>query len=473
MHAVDENNVVVQVQIPQNAAVGDEFLQTLSNGVTVSVTVPPGAQEGDIVDIVVPLPNADVGAEDKSAVDDLNSMNTLPFCTTFTITRVLSAFCLAVCLGIVATVVHVLSIQTSSVALFALTVIIGAIMPPMLWMIWYSEGIGGHSIDRCQIAIVFFTNTGLIGFWILIASFVLRDLFGAISSSGNQVHPYHQSQDQCCFPYLEKGSQKNLSGVVYNGNFVVNETTNKLVVDESKYKPVCVCPLSALDLILWSALPEEILKYLSILFFSYRSYIADPEAMMSISLASGAGFALIENILYVVSGATNPVITLIRIVFPFPLHVLCQMINGVHLAKRKFVYRETGLQCDCKCTGKLPWWYIIWWPFVFHAIHNGSSELIGNSTSPGMAFLYSVVIVSNLVIGYAYLRYKYIQLSHIPRVDVKKLQLLGWLPRGFCCRLPCWQQAEKKLERRLTSIYKMDRQAKSRPAEGIQLVQQI
>ena len=95
-------------------------------------------------------------------------------------------------------------------------------------------------------------------------------------------------------------------------------------------------------MIMWSALPEEILKYLSIAFFSYRSYIADPESMMSISLP-GAGFVLVENILYIVEGSSNIMISLIRIILPFPLHVLCQMINGVHLAKRKFVYRETGL----------------------------------------------------------------------------------------------------------------------------------
>ena len=118
------------------------------------------------------------------------------------------------------------------------------------------------------------------------------------------------------------------------------------------------------------------------------------------------------------------------------LHVLCQMINGVHLAKRKFVYRETGLKCDCKCTGKLPWWYIIAYPFAIHAIHNGFATLIGKSTGGGMLLLLLFIIFANLIIGYLYLRYKYIALSTIPRVDVKKLQILGWLPTAFCCRLP-------------------------------------
>ena len=77
----------------------------------------------------------------------------------------------------------------------------------------------------------------------------------------------------------------------------MNKTTKQLIVDTNKHKSICVCPISAIDMIMWSALPEEILKYLSIAFFSYRSYIADPESMMSISLASGAGFALVENIL--------------------------------------------------------------------------------------------------------------------------------------------------------------------------------
>ena len=56
---VNENNDVVQIQIPQNAQVGDEFLQTLSNGVTVGVTVPPGAKGGDLVNIAISLQNAE------------------------------------------------------------------------------------------------------------------------------------------------------------------------------------------------------------------------------------------------------------------------------------------------------------------------------------------------------------------------------------------------------------------------------
>ena len=110
MPTVNENNDVVQIQIPQNAQVGDEFLQTLSNGVTVGVTVPPGAKGGDLVNIAISLQNAEGGTEDGNALTTMNNANKLPFCTAFTITRVVSAFCLAICLGVVATVLSLFTI---------------------------------------------------------------------------------------------------------------------------------------------------------------------------------------------------------------------------------------------------------------------------------------------------------------------------------------------------------------------------
>ena len=453
---------MLQVQIPTNAKPGDTISQQMNNGTAVVFTVPPGAGPGAIIQI--PIQNQTVSQNNNNNLNSLNENNKLDFCNTFTCTRVMMAFCLAFCLGIVATIVHILFVATGNILIFLVVVIIGACAPPILWMVWYSEGIGGHSIDRCQIAIVFFTNFGLMIIWLILAQTILPLMFQSISKSGNIVVPYHANEDPCCFPYLEKGSIKNgtnMTQISFIDDFAMNKTTKQLIVDANKHKSICVCPISAIDMIMWSALPEEILKYLSIAFFSYRSYIADPESMMSISLASGAGFALVENILYIVVGSSNIMISLIRIILPFPLHVLCQMINGVHLAKRKFVYRETGLKCDCKCTGKLPWWYIIAYPFAIHAIHNGFATLIGKSTGGGMLLLLLFIIFANLIIGYSYLRYKYIALSTIPRVDVKKLQILGWLPTAFCCRLPCWEKTERTIERRLTSIYELNRQAQN------------
>ena len=104
----------------------------------------------------------------------------------------------------------------------------------------------------------------------------------------------------------------------------INATTGKLYINAALTRDVCVCPVQSFWFIVTSALPEEILKYFAISLFSYRSYVADPDAIMTLAIASGAGFALAENIIYAAS-ANN---IFLRFLLPFPMHVVCQMITG-------------------------------------------------------------------------------------------------------------------------------------------------
>ena len=80
----------------------------------------------------------------------------------------------------------------------------------------------------------------------------------------------------------------------------INATTSAPYINEALTRDVCVCPVQGFWFLTTSALPEEILKYFAISLFSYRSYVADPDAIMTLAIASGAGFALAENILYAI-----------------------------------------------------------------------------------------------------------------------------------------------------------------------------
>ena len=227
-------------------------------------------------------------------------------------------------------------------------------------------------------------------------------------------------------------------------------TTKKLYIDESLREDICVCPIQGFWFLVQSALPEETLKYFAISFFSYRSYVADPDAMMTLAIASGAGFALYENILYGVQG-TN---MFVRFLFPFPMHVACQMITGTYIAKRKFVYKEMGqaYSCSWECGGKLPWYIVIMPGMLIHSVHNFVLSSMSLSRDIGWSFTFPyIIVILNLCVAFAFLRLKYLELSDIPRVNVRKMQILGWLPNA-CCYF-CYEGESR--QRRLDSVYEM------------------
>ena len=304
------------------------------------------------------------------------------------------------------------------------SILLGGILPPLVWMIWFSEAIGSHSLDRRQVVIVFFAAAFLMLLWWWVFVFLVSDWEVAKQMESNKI----KSESSCC------------------ADLTFNET-------------VCLCPLSALGVVAWSALPEEIVKYFAVAVFSYRSYVADPDAVLSLALISGAGFAMIENVMYIYAGA----IPLMRALFSFPLHVVCQLIMGVFISRRKFVHRESGQQrvcCDsCACGGKMPWWKVIALPVLIHAIHNFTCVLTEKSNSPLIVLLTYVLISGNLAVWYCFLRVKYNELHAVKRVDVRRLQREGMLPSACVCVF-CYNRIERSnLVRRMTSIYEMEDEA--------------
>ena len=208
----------------------------------------------------------------------------------------------------------------------------------------------------------------------------------------------------------------------------INVTTSDPYINDAVARDVCVCPVQGFWFLTTSALPEEILKYFAISLFSYRSYVADPDAIMTLAIASGAGFALAENILYAIQ--QNGIF--VRFLLPFPMHVACQMITGTYIAKKKFIYKEVGqtYSCSWDCSGKLPWYVIILPGILIHSIHNFSLKVMANSTKK--TFVPYIIVLLNLGASFAYLRLKYLELSDIPRVNIRTRQILGWLPKAWC-----------------------------------------
>merc|ERR1711871_1216549 len=192
-------------------------------------------------------------------------------------------------------------------------------------------------MDRTQVAIVVVTCWGLLAAWLL-----LNDIISFVASitgfAQAQIAFTKNSQDPCCFP---------------------NNGTST--------SDVCFCPISAFNLVLKSAVPEEILKYYAISFFTYRSYVVDPDAVMSLGIASGGAFALFENILYAFKLGQNGIFA--RFLLPMPMHVISQLIMGAYLAKKKFVYKEMGKTFGCYCDGKIPAYMIIAVGMLIHTIH--------------------------------------------------------------------------------------------------------
>jgi hypothetical protein len=78
------------------------------------------------------------------------------------------------------------------------------------------------------------------------------------------------------------------------------------------------------------------IRYFSFSVFAYRSYVCDPDAIMVMALVAGAAFGMLENIEYI---GLNRIPATIR-VFPFSMHIMCQMLMGTFISERRFVSEE-------------------------------------------------------------------------------------------------------------------------------------
>jgi hypothetical protein len=153
------------------------------------------------------------------------------------------------------------------------------------------EAQGGYSVDKCQIATVFITCSSLVVLWIILA-----DLIGFLKL----LTYLFQDTDPCCNPpqgywnitTLAPSSSFNSSSTLSNGTAAaaaaaVPSPSNPEPLSE---QPFCFCPGSGMVTGIGGALPEEFLKYAAFSMFAYRSYVCDPDAVLSMALTGKISF---------------------------------------------------------------------------------------------------------------------------------------------------------------------------------------
>ena len=84
------------------------------------------------------------------------------------------------------------------------------------------------------------------------------------------------------------------------------------------------------------ALVEEGLKYLILIFYNYpKDDFNEPYDGIIYSVMLTMGFALVENIMYVVGDGGDSSVALTRMVLTIPMHATCGVVMGYFLGKAK------------------------------------------------------------------------------------------------------------------------------------------
>lgn len=116
---------------------------------------------------------------------------------------------------------------------------------------------------------------------------------------------------------------------------------------DSQYASACSCwgKTFVLAFVL-SAFPEELLKLVAVLGVANRTHISRPAALVMYAMGASAGFAAVENSLYVLGGdatdagdgATNTAVA--RAALCIPLHLTCGALTGVGLARWRWLSKR-------------------------------------------------------------------------------------------------------------------------------------
>ena len=84
------------------------------------------------------------------------------------------------------------------------------------------------------------------------------------------------------------------------------------------------------------ALVEEGLKYLVLIFYNYRKDdFNEPYDGIIYSVMLTMGFALVENIMYVLGDGGDSAVALTRMILTIPMHATCGVVMGYFLGKAK------------------------------------------------------------------------------------------------------------------------------------------
>jgi len=199
-----------------------------------------------------------------------------------------------------------------------------------------------------------------------------------------------------------------------------------------------------------AAIPEELLKFLTV--WHLAGVTPDPRGLIVYAMCGAAGFAAVENFLYVVISQSLST-GIIRASLSVPGHIATGAIIGGRLARDVFLDTETsGVFASSQAARALPrcpscayLFRVLWVPILLHGSFNFclflTAQLAGRS---GIALgLIALVILGDLA-GIAVARSHARRFSQFPREDARARVASGAAPApalrcclgvcGSCCR---------------------------------------
>jgi len=175
-----------------------------------------------------------------------------------------------------------------------------------------------------------------------------------------------------------------------------------------------------------AGLLEEALKYVTVRRIMNAPFVVDPRSLVVYGTCAACGFAMVENILYILSG--NIVTALARSMTSIPLHCACGMIMGCGLAETKFFGKGYRF------------YHILVLPIIIHGSYDMILFTTGYGSGKGWAVslgLLSCIII--VVSTYLFLRWEVVRIQRrFASVDLHAKILNGEVPiPGVCCREIC------------------------------------
>ena len=316
--------------------------------------------------------------------------------------------------------------------------LLAAGVPFIAFSVYASEIFGGTSVDKGLTFLVIVLHTILWAFLMfVIVPFVRDPILREIAKIDQGPLCLKQGEDTF--------GLKPLQG-------------NVTIAKEEYYNP---CWGYGLAIGFGGAVPEEILKMLTIAVFMRRGWIADPFAVLVYSFVTGATFGFIENLSYVSVALKKPGVAAIMGVslrsfeVQTLMHPAYTIISGCLLAQRKFLYwKSHGEISCCECVGPRPTWLLVLPAIYFHFINN---FLAGMMPTEGDVLITILVLLKyiNRTMTLVCACYLFLTLKNVPRVNVIDLEKAGDLPTAvsYICCCGCWRSNTR--DRRYESVLNM------------------
>ena len=318
--------------------------------------------------------------------------------------------------------------------------LLAAGVPFFAFSVYASEIFGGTSVDK-----------GLT-FLVIVLVFVLHFLFMILMVI---IRYDHENPIMREIAKIDQGALCRQKGEMLGLKPLQGNVT---IAKEEYYNP---CWGYGLAIGFGGAVPEEILKMLTIAVFMRRGWIADPFAVLVYSFVTGATFGFIENLGYVSVALKMPGVVAIMGVSGRSfeaqtlMHPAYTIISGCLLAQRKFLYwKSHGEISCCECVGPRPTWLLVLPAIYFHFMNNFLAGLMpteGDVLITILMLLRYINLTMTLVCAF----YLFLTLKNVPRVNVIDLEKAGDLPTAlsYICCCGCLRSSTR--DRRYESVLNM------------------